>query len=231
MFEMKNLGFLGYSHYCATYDGRIYSLYSHKFLHPNVHKKTGYAMLTLCEDGKKFQVLVHRVIAFAFVENDSPDTKNQVNHLDGNKLNNAAWNLEWTTAKENTHHAHEIGLKKSYVNSYRPLDDNTALEICRLLEQGARVKDISEMFGIGQTVVSSIKAGRVYPDISKEFNFRMVPSSNRISESKVIGICEDLRDGILSINKISKKWGVSFNLVRRIKDRKTYIYISNNYEW
>ncbi|WP_198652743.1 HNH endonuclease [Escherichia coli] len=228
---MKNLGFLGYNHYCATYDGRIYSLYSNKFLHPNVQKKTGYAMVTLCEGGKKFQVLVHRVIAMTFVDNDNPSVKTQVNHLDGNKLNNAAWNLEWTTPEENTHHAHEMGLKKDYVNKYRSLDDATALEICRLLEQGARVKDICEMFGVNQPLVSGIKNGSVYPDISKEFNFRKVPTSNRISEHKIIGICEDLSGRALCVNKIAKKWGVSFSVVKGIKDRKTYTYISNNYDW
>lgn len=228
---MKNLGFLGYNHYCATYDGRIYSLYSNKFLHPNVQKKTGYAMITLCEDGERFQELFHRVIALAFVDNDNPSVKTQVNHKDGNKLNNAAWNLEWVTPKENTVHAHETGLKKNYVNKFRSLDDATALEICRLLEQGARVKDICEMFGVNQVLVSSIKNGSVYPDISKEFNFRKVPSSNRMSESKVIGICEDLSDKVLSVSRIAKKWGANYKAVKNIKDRKTYTYISNNYDW
>ena len=227
---MKNLGFLGYPHYCVTYDGRIYSLYSNKFLHPVAHKKTGYAVVSLCEDGKKFQVLVHRVVAEVFVSNDNPDVKTQVNHLDGNKLNNAAWNLEWTTPEENTHHAHEMGLKKNYVNKYRSLDDATALEICRMLEQGARVKDICQMFGVNQTLVSGIKNGSVYPDISAEFHFRGIPSANRISEHKVIGICEDLQKG-LAVGAVARLWGVSYRTVKSIKERKTYTYISNNYKW
>lgn len=226
---MKNLGFLGYPHYCATYDGKIYSLYSNKFLHQNL-QKTGYVMVTLCERGKKVNVLVHRLIAYAFVDNPDPETKTQVNHKDGNKENNAAWNLEWTTAEENTHHAHATGLKKHFVNESRSLDDTTALEVCRLLEQGARTKDICEMFGVKQSLVSGIKNGSVYPDISAEFNFRKIPSSNRISEHKVIGICEDLQKG-LSVSAVARLWGVAHSTVKRIKERKTYTYISNNYEW
>ena len=36
---------------------------------------------------------------------------------------------------------------------------------------------------------------------------------------------------VLCVNKIAKKWGVSFSVVKGIKDRKTYTYISNNYDW
>jgi len=64
----------------------------------------GYARVNL--DGKVY--FVHRVIAEHFIPN--PEQKPQINHIDGNKLNNAAANLEWVTNQENRDHAVRLNL-------------------------------------------------------------------------------------------------------------------------
>lgn len=53
---------------------------------------------------------IHRFVAECFVENDDPKNKKYVNHIDGNKHNNRADNLEWCTAKHNSQHAAKTGL-------------------------------------------------------------------------------------------------------------------------
>jgi len=52
--------------------------------------------------------VLHRLIALAFIHN--PENKQQVNHIDGNKLNNKLENLEWVSNKENQIHKYKIGL-------------------------------------------------------------------------------------------------------------------------
>lgn len=66
------------------------------------------------KDGKQRIVSVHRVTAIAWVPN--PENKPQVNHLDGNKLNNRASNFAWATPSENMLHCYQTGLK-----TYKPL--------------------------------------------------------------------------------------------------------------
>lgn len=77
-------------------------------------QNTGYRTVALHE--KKYSV--HRLVAQAFIPN--PEDKPQVNHIDGNKLNNKANNLEWVTSKENVKHAWDNGLSTgSYGNKNR----------------------------------------------------------------------------------------------------------------
>lgn len=67
-----------------------------------------YKKVCLSNGGRKRMLSIHRLVAEAFIPN--PENKPQVNHIDGDKSNNSADNLEWTTASENTKHAVRSGL-------------------------------------------------------------------------------------------------------------------------
>lgn len=56
---------------------------------------------------------VHRLVPKAFIVNDDPTKKTQVNHIDGNKTNNNVSNLELVSAATNNLHAAETGLRQS----------------------------------------------------------------------------------------------------------------------
>lgn len=74
--------------------------------------KKGYQCLyvTLSQNGLRRKFLVHRLVAETFIDN--PGNKEQINHIDGNPLNNAVTNLEWCTNAENTTHAYRTMLNK-----------------------------------------------------------------------------------------------------------------------
>lgn len=65
----------------------------------------GYLCVSLYKDGKQRMLLVHRLVALAFIPN--PENKEQVNHKDLDKTNNTVGNLEWVTRDENLKHAEE----------------------------------------------------------------------------------------------------------------------------
>lgn len=69
-------------------------------------KKTGYYSVNLMKPNKKMVTeRVHRLVALYFCE--KPEGCNVVNHIDSNKTNNNADNLEWTTVSGNTKHCYE----------------------------------------------------------------------------------------------------------------------------
>lgn len=75
-----------------------------------INPQTGYYTTSLAFNGKTLTVNIHRLVALTFIPN--PENKKEVNHKDGNKLNNHVTNLEWATTRENSIHAWANGLTK-----------------------------------------------------------------------------------------------------------------------
>lgn len=78
--------------------------------------KYGYCCVSLSKDSKMKSFTIHRLVALMFVVNPNTEKFNQVNHKDGNKLNNHSDNLEWCDGFHNQQEAVRLGLKggKSY---------------------------------------------------------------------------------------------------------------------
>lgn len=91
-------------------NGRHYFIKSHPL--KIYSKDNGYQRVVLSLSGHGKYYYVHRLVAQLFIPN--PDNLSFVNHIDGNKSNNRADNLEWCTRSENEKHAWRIGLKSKY---------------------------------------------------------------------------------------------------------------------
>lgn len=95
--------------YKINKDGTILNVKRNRGLKQHVDKY-GYSRVNLWVNGKVTQKQVHRLVAIEHIEN--PNNKPQVNHIDGDKSNNNAQNLEWVTNQENRDHAVRLGLHK-----------------------------------------------------------------------------------------------------------------------
>jgi len=94
MYEVSNYGFIRNAH-----TRQIMSI---------CFSEKGYAMVELATiSGKGKSKKLHRIVAKHFVDGET-ESKCEVDHLDGNKRNNQASNLEWVTHLENIRRAYNI---------------------------------------------------------------------------------------------------------------------------
>jgi hypothetical protein len=99
----------GFENYAVSSFGRVKNLETGRVLKPSLtsYKKNGYKTVKLYRNGVFQSVLVHRLVATAFC----PLVRGaeEVNHIDHNKLNNRATNLEWVTRQANAAAAKAYG--------------------------------------------------------------------------------------------------------------------------
>lgn len=144
--------------YQITSDGRVFSLISNKFLSHGI-KPGGYAFVGLHKKGVKTSYrMVHRLVAEAFIPN--PYGKPEVNHINGDKLDNSINNLEWVTSSENTRHGFANGLLSQGVNHhFNKLNPDQIKEV---YYAKGKYRDIGKEYGISAQTVCNIKRKSVY---------------------------------------------------------------------
>jgi HNH endonuclease/NUMOD4 motif len=150
---------VGFEDYEVSSEGRIRSL------KPNHHMKVikswsrrnSYKYVFLWKDGKPKAKDVHRLVATHFINN--LDNKREVNHINGDKFDNRAENLEWVTPSENQQHSIALGLRKDRgeqsVNSR--LKKEQVSEIRKLYsDSGITYRELSRIFGVHRDYIGLI---------------------------------------------------------------------------
>lgn len=114
-----------------------------------------YHSVTLCRDGKEKRFHMHVLVALHFV-GPKPADKDEVNHKDGDKLNNADWNLEYVTVLEQSQHAIRMGLTKNKGEdngtSKLTEDEVREIRIC-----GGKIRDVGARYGVTPRIISLIR--------------------------------------------------------------------------
>lgn len=119
---------------------------------------TGYLQIGLFLDGICKRQSVHRIVAKAFVPN--PLGLLEVNHKDGNRLNNCADNLEWVSRKGNALHSTQILCKNRGVeNTNSKLTEQDVHSIVTLLDAGYTQIEIAKNFNVTNSAIYRIQHG------------------------------------------------------------------------
>lgn len=148
--------------YAITDDGKIWSypklngigFRDGHWMKQYVHR--GYSYVVLTRESKQKSYIVHRLVAQTYLEN--PLLKKQVNHKNGDKLDNHILNLEWNTPSENSKHAYSSGLHihvglKGEKNGRAKLDNNKVLEMRSIKKPHSYWM---EKYNVSKSVVSAV---------------------------------------------------------------------------
>lgn len=119
--------------------GRVKSLLrGEPYLLKTQHDTKGYHRLRVTINRKKIGFKLHRIVAMAFIPN--PNNLPQVNHIDGNKDNNAANNLEWCSNKYNANHAINNGLWDSVSEGAKRANELKKRKVVGISPDGKKIR-------------------------------------------------------------------------------------------
>lgn len=148
--------------YYVSDDGNVINIKTNKVLKGDVNSK-GY--LRVCLLGKR--QFIHRLVAIHYLPN--PDNLPQVNHEDGNKLNNHYLNLKWCTNIYNQQHAIANGLiilpfikGSNHMNAKLKEED---ILVIRELYKTQSVISIATLYNVKPITIYSITSRRNWSHI------------------------------------------------------------------
>lgn len=160
--------------YQISDSGRIFTkrrlignqIYYGKELVPQL-TQDGYLKVTLSGSCRSKKYYLHRLVAIQFIDN--PYNLPQVNHIDGNKLNNSITNLEWCTKQENQSHAVRTNLmQRGQDRPSAKLTENQVLEIYKL-KGILKAQDIADRYGVSKNTINCILRGSKWKYLYKQY--------------------------------------------------------------
>lgn len=165
--------------YSIGTDGSVWSKRSSKFISIRLDRY-GYPRVNLYEGTKLHTATIHRLITLAYIENDNPKVKKEVNHKDGNKQNNSIDNLEWVTSSENQRHAFDTGLQKGMKGESNGMAKNKeedVIKVCEMLLEGKGNAEIRDITGYTLSFIEKLKYGETWTYLTKDYG--IIPKEER----------------------------------------------------
>lgn len=140
-----------------------------KLLNLNISNR-GYVNVKLYNTSKNIKktIFVHKLVGLCFLNN--ANQYKEINHIDGNKLNNNINNLEWCSRSHNVKEAYRLNLRKETTykgegNITSKLKDVDVLKIRDLYNKGISMIKISEMYKVVPGTIGFIVKNQTWTHI------------------------------------------------------------------
>ena len=195
--------------YTVNSMGKVFSIKTGKEKKKLI-SNAGYYRVHLFNKGKGKIILVHRLVAEAFIPN--PKNLPCVNHIDGNKLNNRVTNLEWVTSSENNKKAVEAGQSPSGSTVYNAVfSEEQVLFIKELFSIGYSKTKLARMFNVSTSALTDMLNTKTYTNIQ---DFSKYNEGKEHFSPQVIHIIHNLLENGFSYSKIALICGINKEAVR-----------------
>lgn len=178
--------------YTINEQGQVKNIKTGKLKEVFPNCQTTYFQVDLWKDNKGTRKYVHRLLAEAFIPN--PLGLPEVNHIDGNRQNNALSNLEWVTGQQNKIHAVRTGLRKY----------TTRLTEAQFLQ-----------------LLNRVIAGESYLAVSKTVNYKVPFLSVKLRALAKKYNREDALDASLRLQKSKRAKQQHLKKAQRLSERST----------
>jgi len=131
----------------------------------NLTVSVGYNAVNLYLNKKATSILIHRLVAIAFIPN--PEKKPQVNHINGVKTDNRVENLEWCTSSENLTHAVNNNLNTPTFGEINGMSKLTEKDVLEIREIGYSIsrKEIAKKYNVSMPTISDIRNRKAWKHI------------------------------------------------------------------
>ena len=205
--------------------------------------KSNYRRFSFKFNGVKVKFDVHRCVAMYFCKIPKRHKEKGltykdlvVNHKNGIKWCNAAFNLEWVTPKENTNHAWKTGLcddirgEKAHLAK---ITEEEAIQICEYIMQKKNNKEISELMHVSEKTIQHIRNKECWKHIACNYKFPKLGNSkpNTIPASTIHEVCKLLEKKEFTDTEIAKMLGLNRRTVCDIRTHRRRKDISQNYNF
>ncbi len=154
--------------YTVSNYGNVFNVIKNKKLSSCINTG-GYPCVSLTMKPKNIFVTVHKLVAHEFI-GKRPEGY-QINHIDGNKINNCVENLEYVTPAQNIKHAVTNGLMpKGEMASGSKITEETAIKIKNLFSRIKCMTKIAKKFNLSRTTVCQLIYGKTWKHLPSNGN-------------------------------------------------------------